>query len=53
MERRDLVVRPHNMSLSNHKVSLMTGISIGGIKSQLILMKKQLGINIYKEIQFL
>lgn len=53
MERRDLVVRPHNMSLSNHKVTSMTDISIGGIKSQLILMKKQLEFKIYKEIQFL
>ena len=51
--RNDLVMRPGDMSLNNEKATNLVGIPFGKVNSHLILLKKQLSDNRYKEITLL
>jgi len=51
--RNDLVMRPSDMSLNNEKATNLVGIPFGKVNSHLILLKKQLSDNRYKEITLL
>ena len=51
--RRDLVMRPGDMSLNNEKATNLLGNPFGKVSSHLILLKKQLSDNRYKEITLL
>ncbi len=49
----DLVMRPGDMSLNNEKATNLLGNPFGKVNSHLILLKKQLSDNRYKEITLL
>lgn len=51
--RKDLVMRPSDMSLNNEKSTNLLGKPFGKVNSHLILLKKQLSDNRYKEITLL
>ena len=51
--RKDLVMRPGDMSLNNEKATNLLGNPFGKVSSHLILLKKQLSDNRYKEITLL
>ncbi len=51
--RNDLVMRPADMSLNNEKTTKLLEGALGKVSSHLILLKKQLSDNRYKEITLL
>ena len=51
--RNDLVMRPADMSLNNEKTTKLLEGPLGKVSSHLILLKKQLSDNRYKEITLL
>jgi len=51
--RNDLVMRPADMSLNNKKTTKLLEDALGKVSSHLILLKKQLSDNRYKEITLL
>ncbi len=51
--RKDLVLRPGDMSLNNEKATNLLENPFGKVSSHLILLKKQLSDNRYKEITLL
>lgn len=49
---KGLTCRPHDMSLSNNKVSTLLGIKIGNIEEQLVKLKEQEILETYKDIHY-